>query len=57
MATLTLKGRSKPVSALLERARAVEAKGQAERKWADGKLSKGEMQRVVSKANDKLRGA
>lgn len=57
MATLTLKGRSRPVSALLERARAVEAKGQAERKWADGKLSKGEMQRVVSKANDKLRGA
>lgn len=52
MATLTLKGRT---GALIERAKAVQSKLSAKDRWADGKISKAELQRVTSKANEKLR--
>ena len=51
MAKLTLKAaRSYP-----DRANAAQAKARAEGAWADGKISKGELQRIASKANEKLR--
>jgi hypothetical protein len=67
MATLTLKARKKLPKAdfagpdrsypIEDRTHAANAKARAEQQWADGKISKGELQRIKSKANDKLRGA
>lgn len=46
--------RSYPIE---NRSHAANAKARAEQQWADGKISKGELERITSKANDKLRGA
>jgi len=38
-----------------DRGHAANAKARAKQQWADGKISKGELARITSKANEKLR--